>query len=356
MDKLTEEKFEAVTGYSMMEYILFTSFKKYDRYKNEYKIEDFKQILTTTPLHEFSEPLYYYLILASQKQGQFSTHNKRYNDNYRQDLSYKEELIVTLMDLLSGGNLRSTITNLTTPHVIHNKKVLNLLQSASINKLRDTINELGLNHPLSKDIAIAEINNHSDTEWIKRWMESMGCIDPDWDSFTLEKFDDYFNKLGFSPAALPGLKDHILEEMIEEYACDHRQGINLDIEELNNILAKIKEEKSKPGHKEYTLNLKNIAYSLSILLRLDRYLEDKNIEKINEVDLTNEDCRYIHNMMCFFNLIFDYREYARNRENLEKKIRKMIQDFKDLATIEDYNERLQVFKFHYLNREHIHPE
>lgn len=350
MDKLTEEKFEAVTGYSMMEYIQFTSFKKYDRYKNEYKIEDFKQILTTTPLSEFAEPLYYYLIIASQKQDHFSTNNERYNDNYRQELSYKEELVVTLMELLSGGNLHISITNLTKPHVIHNKKVLSLLQSASINVLKDTINELGLNdHPLVKDIAIAEINNHADIEWVRRWMESMGYIDPDLDSFTMEKFDDYFNKLGYLPV-LPGLKDSFREEMIEDYACDHRQRINLDIEEFNRILAKIKEKKSKRGHKEDTYYLKHIAFLLSILLRLARYLEDKNIQKINEIDLTDEDCRYIHDMMSFFKLIINYKEGAKRRELLEKRIRKMIKDFKDLTTIEDHNERLQVFKFYYLKQ------
>jgi hypothetical protein len=355
MDKLTEEKFEAVTGYSMMEYIQFTSFKKYDRYKNKYKVEDFKQILTTPPLSEFAEPLYYYLILGSQRQDHFLTHNEQYNDNYRQDLSYKEELVVTLMDLLSGGNLRSTIPNLTKPHVIHNKKLLDLLQSAAISTLRNTINELGLNeYPLPKELAIEEINSHSDIGWVERWMELMGYIDPDLDSFTLEKFDDYFNKLAFSPA-LPGLKDRIREEMIEEYAYDHPQEADLDIEELNRILAKIKEVKSKRGRKEDTSILKHIAYSLSILLRLNRYLKDKSIEKIDEVDITNEDRRYIHDMMSFFNLIIDYREDVKRRKSLEKRIRKMIEDFNDLATIEDDKQKLQVFKFYYLNKKHNPP-
>jgi hypothetical protein len=351
MDNLADKKFLAVTSYSLKDYKLFTSSNSYDPYKKKYEIEDFKQILATTPLLEFGEALYFYLIMTCRKQDEYMDHNKQSNEKYIQDISYKEELVVTLKDLLSGGNLRVRITNLAKPHVINRKTILDLLQSASIDKLSETIRSLELNiHPLSKDLAIAEINTRSDPEWIKKWMESMGYLDPDWNSFTLEKFNDYFYKS--SPLhPIPGFEDRMREAMIDEYAYDHPQEINLDNDGLNRILAKIRKEKSKSGRKEETNIIKDLAYTLSLFLRLDRYLNDKKIEKINDIDLENSDLRIIHDVICFFNLIIDYRKDAQNRKNLEKTIRKMISDFKEPSTIIDYQERLQVFKFHCLNGE-----
>jgi hypothetical protein len=343
----TDEKFLAVTGYSLADYQGFTSWDKFDQYKRKYKIGDFKQILTT-PVDEFSEQLYYYLILTTQRQERLNAKKIYNSDSFCQDISYKEGLALALKNFLSGGKLKATITNKPKSYVLSNKRLLDLLQSAAVSVLRDTITELKLNEsPLPKDLAIEEINNHSDVVWVERWMGSMGYIDPEFASFTLEKFDDYFKKLNFS-TVLPGQIDSIREEMIDDYASDHPQKEEINVEELNRILARIRKIKSPAGRKEDTYIQKHTAYTLSLLLRLDRYLEDKTIKTIDMVPIENSDLRVIIDIMSFFDLFIDYRTGAKKRSGVEKRCRKMIQDFKDMATITEHVEWLQIFKIRYL--------
>ncbi len=198
-------------------------------------------------------------------------------------------------------------------------------------------------YPLKKEEAIDAINSQTDVQWIKNWMESMGYIDPAYKNFTLGRFDAYFSKLDLSPA-LTELKEKLLNELISEYAYDHSTEADLDVKELDQILQKIKKTKSKRGRKEYTINEKYLAHTLSTLIRVERYFQNPDIKSIQKVGVTNTDCRFIHDVLVFFELIIDYRT-AENKQNLEKTIRKKLNTFTDQAAIEDTDEKLRILKY-----------
>jgi hypothetical protein len=267
----------------------------------------------------------------------------------RQNLVFQEELVLSLKELLSGGKLNSAITNIPKTHTIKNEKVINVLFTSAINSLSNEIQKLGLNRfPIANEEAVEAINNHTDVEWIKNWMESAGYIDPDYESFTLENFDDYIYNIIRSDIAEGQTK--MMDNLISEYAYHHPEVVLPDIESIDRILLRIREQKSKKGRKQETEILKFIAYTLSCLKRLDRYLEDQKIDTINEVPITNEDCRFIHDVMAFFGLINDYTDHPKYLKNLEKHIRKMLKDLNDPNGIEDMHEKLKLLKLSLTNQ------
>ena len=171
----------------------------------------------------------------------------------------------------------------------------------------------------------------------------MGYIYPDYKNFTLDRFDDYFSKLDFS-SILPELKEKLRNELISEYAYDHSTEADLDVKELDRILTRIEEVKSKRGPKESRINVKYVAHTLSALIRIERYLHSPGIGSIQKIGVTNPDCRFIHDVLVFFGLMIDYRT-AKNKQNLEKTIRKKLNTFNDQATIEDTDEKLRILKY-----------
>jgi len=214
--------------------------------------------------------------------------------------------------------------------------------------LKSEIRRLGLNqYSLSREKAKEAINNKSDVNWIKEWMVSIGYLDPDYQSFTLDKFDAYCEKRNISDRF--GAKKDLLENLIEEFAYDHSTEAPLDIPELDAILLKIRKEKSKRGPKETTSNLKYLAFTLSMLKRLDRYLDDPQIKTMHDFKITNEDIRFVAAVMAFFNLIVDNSRNSKTKQSLEPTVRNMINRLNDPLTITDTYKILEIFKYDYLN-------
>lgn len=88
-------------------------------------------------------------------------------------------------------------------------------------------------------------------------MESIGYLDPDYESFTLTNFDKYFTKLGMS-AALPDLKNKLFDALISEYASEHPNEEAISVQCLDRILNEIGEVLSKKGVKQYTIEEKGL--------------------------------------------------------------------------------------------------
>lgn len=340
--QILDEKFLACTSLSLDELRHLVSSSCLNKYKQKYNFEEFQERLILYQMEEFSEPLYLYMTLQRQKHDPILKNQLRYFMATRQNLVFQEELVVSLKELLSGGKLNSAITNIPKPHTIKNRKVINVLLTSAINSLWNEIQKLGLNRfPIANEEAVEDINNHTDVEWIKDWMESSGYIDPDYESFTLEKFNNYIYNIIKSD--IVGGQSKMRDNLISEYASDHSEDVLPDLEGINRILLRIRQEKSKRGRKQETEILKFLAYTLSCLIRLDRYLENQKIDTINEVPITNEDCRFIHDVMAFFGLII-YTNHPKYLKNLEKRIRKMLKDLNDPVGMEDMYEKLKLLK------------
>ena len=293
-DILTDEKFQVITGYSLDELKLLTSPKSYEVNTTKFRKEDFIKVIKGGPFEEFSEHLYYFLLIARRKYESFD--NNRLHIQ-RKDLLYRKELVLSLKKLFTGGILEFTITNLDKPHKIRDPKIVRLLQSGLISTLEEAIRSLRLNYvALSEEEVINDINNHADVLWIKAWMESMGYLDPHCESFTLNDFDEYFTKLGMS-SALPDLKNKLFDALISEYASEHPNEEAISVQCLDRILNEIGEVLSKKGVKQYTIEEKRVAFLLSVILRQDTYLKDGLVGKITDIKIKNKDLRYIHDVM-----------------------------------------------------------
>ncbi len=343
MNKSTDLKFQACTSYSLDDLKGIIKKRIYRNYFPKFIIEEFRDSLKEHEMEEYTEHLYYYMILARQKFEKFPVQFNKSLTISKQQLKFQKELVLLLKELLTGGKLESTLINITEPKKIRSERLVNILHSSAITSLSKAIKDEGLNmYPLKKEEAIDAINSQTDIQWVKKWMESMGYIDPDYENFTLDRFDDYFSKLDLSPV-LPELKEKLRDELISEYAYDHSQEADLDIKELDQILQRIKKTKSKRGRKEYTIDEKYLAHTLSALVRVERYLQNPDMKSIQKVNIENSDCRFIHDVMAFFGLIFDYRK-TKKKKKPENTIRKKLNTFTDQATIEDTDEKLQILK------------
>lgn len=346
----TDEIFQACTSYSLEELRLFASHRLYNKLLQKFSIKAFREMMIAHGMDEYTEPLFYYMIIVCKKIEKFPERLERELIVNKDDVDFKVELVRALKALLEGAILESTITNLIEPIPIKHKKVNDILRSSAIKSLSKAIRKIGLNsYPLTRDEAIAAINTHSDVEWVKNWMGSMGYIDPNYLNFTMDRFDDYFSKLDLSPV-LPELKEKLRTELIDEYAYDHPQETDINIEELNKILDRLKNSNSKRGPKEVKINEKYVSHILSILIRADRYLQKTDIVSIQNINITNEDCRFIHDVLTFFGLMIDYRT-PKKRDKLEKTIRRKLTTFTDRSTIDDTDEKLRILKFSYTDHQ-----
>ena len=349
-DILTDEKFQVITGYSLDELKLLTSPKSYEVNTTKFRKEDFIKVIKGGPFEEFSEHLYYFLLIARRKYESFDNNRLQRLHIQRKDLLYRKELVLSLKKLFTGGILEFTITNLDKPHKIRDPKIVRLLQSGVISTLEEAIRSLRLNYvALSEEEVIKDINGQKDVLWIKTWMESIGYLDPDYESFTLTNFDKYFTKLGMSDA-LPDLKNKLFDTLISEYASEHPNEEAISVQCLDRILNEIGEVLSKKGVKQYTIEEKRVAFLLSVILRQDTYLKDGLVGKITDIKIKNKDLRYIHDVMKYYEFIEDYRRASKIKKSLENKIRKMIEDYRESDDIEDVNEKLQALKFRWVHR------
>ena len=342
--QILDEQFLACTSRSLDELRQLASSDRINKYQQKFSLEEFKERLIPHKMEEFSEPLYLYMILELKKHDRIGNNQLGHSMYSHQNLVFQDELVVSLKELLSGGQLNTVITNIPKNHIIQNKEVKNLLFNSAINSLSFEIKKLGLNRfPIAKEDAIVAINNHIDIEWIKNWMESDGYAYPDYQYFTLENFDDYFETLHMSN--ILDVKSNIKENLISEFAFEHPEEVHLDIKGLDRIIKRIREEKSRPGRKQEIGNLKYLAFTLSCLIRVDRYLEDHSVKTIIQIPVTNADCRFIHDVMAFFGLINDYSKHSKTLRILEPRIKKMLKDLNDVSGIVDVSEKLTILKF-----------
>lgn len=341
-----DNKFAACTSFSPEILQEIVSTDGYKKYRQKFKIEDFRKKLIPHKMGEFAEPLYNFMLIECKKNDKNQASIEKNKIITREHLEFQEEIVLSLIGLLSGGKLYFDKIYIPKKDSIEikNPKLIKLLTESVFKSLKREIRRLGLNqYPLSREKAKEAINNKSDLNWIKEWMVSIGYLDTDYQSFTLDKFDAYCEKRNISDRF--GAKKDLLENLIEEFAYDHSTEAPLDIPELNTILLKIRKEKSKRGPKETTSNLKYLAFTLSSLKRLNAYLKDPKIESMNEIAIENEDLRFVHDVMAFFNMIVDHSGSSKTTQSLEPFIRKMINTLNDQLTIEDAYLRLQILKY-----------
>jgi hypothetical protein len=79
-------------------------------------------------------------------------------------------------------------------------------------------------------------------------------------------------------------------------------------------------------------------------------LEKPEIETMKQIEIVNEDLRFVHDVMAFFNLIVDRSKNLKTKQGLEPYIRKMIESLNDQESIDEAYLFMRILKFNRPNR------
>jgi|GEM_PF-1152702 hypothetical protein len=348
MSALVRDIFLALTSYEVEELKKFASYKDF-KDRNNYKLEEFRECLNKYKMDEYTEPLYYYMILAKKRNLDYERQESISLSNRKDELTYQENLVNLIKILHSENSIKSITIKCRKSFKQHRIQISNdydikIIANAAIFPIWEKIEQLELNRfSLTREEAVAAINYHSDVEWIKNWMVAIGYLDPNYTSFALEKFEDYYRALGWRQI-IPNYHEQLREDFIDDYISDHKRELPLNPKTIERILDSIKEEKSKRGRKEDTFVLKSTAFKLSVLKHAEQYLRNIAVKSILDIPMFDDDHDFIHDVLVFFKLLRTYRDTPKNEKDLKKRIRKIIHDYYDPTGKRDIDEKFRILK------------
>jgi len=348
MSVLINDIFWTLTSFEVEQLMKYSSLSKFKEIRNEHKFEDFRDRLREHKMDDYTEPLYNYMIIATKRNLDYKRQEPVSLSNRKDQLTYQEDLVNLLKILLSKNSIKAiTIKcrkSIKQQPIQVNSDDIKIIADSAVDPIWGKIEQMGLNwFPITREEAVEEINSHIDVEWTKSWMETMGYVDPNYASFTLDKFEDYWGALGWGQVIHNSHKQ-LREEFITEYIYDHQIELPLNLETIGRISDLIKEEKSKRGRKEDTFILKSTAYQLSVLKHAEQYLKNKTVASILDIPISDDDHYFIHDVLVFFDLLDTYRDKPDNEKILKKRIRKIILDYIDPAGIRDIDEKFQLLR------------
>ena len=106
------------------------------------------------------------------------------------------------------------------------------------------------------------------------------------------------------------------------------------VEFLTIKLNQLKKEFRKKGAKRKNTYLTALCEDLSYLKRIDRYIENPNVNYIDEISITNADCKFIHDVLVFFNVI-DNKSGTYTTKLPENYIRTILKQ----STVDNFSEQ-----------------
>lgn len=236
-------------------------------------------------------------------------------------LYQSKELIETLIFLFENKNSNTSMTlksgklknnNLKTS----NKDISDALMEGLITKLI----ERNLNTDLlSYEDAKYEILNLKDIDWIKNWIEKY-IIENDLRNQVSKEFSININ----NPS------EYIDNDMINSYCEEHfsERPITLQFLYHQCDMITVSKKKKKAGAKPKNDSLASLAERLSYLIRLNRFLNQNEVNDISKFSISNKDCRLIHDYLVIFQLIPNQRERNNTTTTPENYIKALIQNYR----------------------------
>ena len=247
---------------------------------NSIDISHIRKILIKNDLEEYT-----FLLLSFIFTYHFSSMAKEYttqNEKSKEDLSNKEnheiELTRLLIFLLSHnfGNLTSiSFKRVRNSITISNNDIIE-------NVIKNTIEEFKKNnyHVLKLTYYEAKLEMLADPVW---------------------RNQVYIYK-NIGTQKQPELVEYDYTMSIERYANTHFKTIDINLDSLIHKYESLKKP-AKRGAKTKNSEIAFLANKLLFLKRIDKYLKDIETESIREMPLTNQECRYIHDCLLYFNFI-----------------------------------------------------
>ncbi len=103
----------------------------------------------------------------------------------------------------------------------------------------------------------------------------------------------------------PNIVEVEFAEAIEYFASNTTKEVEVDLDYLTCKYEILNRNKKKKGAKIKKYHTAILCEDLSLLKRIERYLNQSEIEFIDDIKITNDDCRFIHDCLVFFNIIED---------------------------------------------------
>lgn len=236
-------------------------------------------------------------------------------------LYQSKELIETLIFLFENKNSNTSMTLKSgklknNNHKTSNKDISDALMEGLIAKLI----ERNLNTDyLSYDDAKYEILDLKDIDWIKNWIEKY-IIENDLRNQVSKEFSININ----NPS------EYIDNDMINSYCEEHfsERPITLQFLYHQCDMITVSKKKKKAGAKPKNDSLASLAERLSYLIRLNRFLNQNEVNDISKFSISNKDCRLIHDYLVIFQLIPNQRERNNTTTTPENYIKALIQNYR----------------------------
>ena len=236
-------------------------------------------------------------------------------------LYQSKELIETLIFLFENKNSNTSLTLKSgklknNNHKTSNKDISDALMEGLIAKLI----ERNLNTDfLSYEDAKYEILNLKDIDWIKNWIEKY-IIENDLRNQVCKEFSININ----NPS------EYIDNDMINSYCEEHFSERPITLQFLYHQCDMItaSKKKKKAGAKPKNDSLASLAERLSYLIRLNRFLNQNEVNDISKFSISNKDCRLIHDYLVIFKLIPNQRERNNTTTTPENYIKALIQNYR----------------------------
>ena len=236
-------------------------------------------------------------------------------------LYQSKELIETLIFLFENKNSNTSLTLKSgklknNNHKTSNKDISDALMEGLIAKLI----ERNLNTDfLSYEDAKYEILNLKDIDWIKNWIEKY-IIENDLRNQVCKEFSININ----NPS------EYIDNDMINSYCEEHFSERPITLQFLYHQCDMItaSKKKKKTGAKPKNDSVASLAERLSYLIRLNRFLNQNEVNDISKFSISNKDCRLIHDYLVIFKLIPNQRERNNTTTTPENYIKALIQNYR----------------------------
>ena len=118
--------------------------------------------------------------------------------------------------------------------------------------------------------------------------------------------------------------------MINSYCEEHfsERPITLQFLYHQCDMITVSKKKKKAGAKPKNDSVASLAERLSYLIRLNRFLNQNEVNDISKFSISNKDCRLIHDYLVIFKLIPNQRERNNTTTTPENYIKALIQNYR----------------------------
>lgn len=307
--EITVAKFNACMTYSIQKIDPF----KLDIQKeiHEYNFQEFNKIMIKHDMDEYSDLLFNYfiniLIINSLNAKNTINMDSQENDEFCLDLL---KSLHFLTNHPKEKTISINISKSTDKYSITNERLIfeseNYLQKLYKNyfKTMYSIEELD-----------EELLDKKNKEWITIWVKHNEIQGLDSNDALYEKIEEgktYYSNL--SNEHLSGKE--IRENIKNDFRMSHSKVKELNIENIKDLIVEFENRLAKKqGADVKNQHLTILAYELSDLWRINKFLNDKNITEIDQIGATNKQYRFIYNFLDFWGFIYDKDKKTSPHEN-----------------------------------------